>query len=80
MTSSLTTLPQLRKGERARIHQLHSDETTLRRLLALGVMEGAEVELLHTGLIGRDPLAVRVDDRTIALRRADAALIDVELQ
>ncbi|MER2604928.1 MAG: FeoA family protein [Siculibacillus sp.] len=46
-----------------------------RRLLEMGFVEGARVELMHEGPIGRDPIAVRVDDTTVALRRRDAAVI-----
>jgi ferrous iron transport protein A len=46
-----------------------------RRLLEMGFVEGAAVELLHEGLFGRDPIAVRVDGVTIALRRKEAAAI-----
>jgi ferrous iron transport protein A len=48
-----------------------------RRLLELGFVEGARLELLHEGLIGRDPIAVRVDDMRVALRRREAASIFV---
>ena len=44
-----------------------------RRLLELGFVEGAEVELLHEGLFGRDPIALKVDDMRVALRRREAA-------
>ena len=46
-----------------------------RRLLELGFVEGAEVEVLHEGPLGRDPIAVRVNDCTIALRRREAMAI-----
>jgi ferrous iron transport protein A len=46
-----------------------------RRLLELGFVEGAEVEILHEGPMGRDPIAVRVNDNTIALRRREAMAI-----
>lgn len=46
-----------------------------RRLLEMGIVEGARVELLHEGPIGRDPIAVRIDDATVALRRRDADAI-----
>ena len=49
-----------------------------RRLLELGFVEGASVELLHEGLFGRDPIAVRVAHATIALRRREAMAILVE--
>jgi ferrous iron transport protein A len=48
-----------------------------RRLLEMGFVEGASVEILHEGLVRRDPIAVRLDDMRVALRRreADAILI-----
>ena len=46
-----------------------------RRLLELGFVEGAEVEVLHEGPLGGDPIAVRVNDNTIALRRREAMAI-----
>ena len=48
-----------------------------RRLLELGFVEGATVELLHQGLFGGDPIAVRVAEATIALRRREAMAIVV---
>ncbi|MBN9005631.1 MAG: ferrous iron transport protein A [Rhizobiales bacterium] len=46
-----------------------------RRLLELGIVEGAAVHILHEGPIGRDPIAVRVNGTTIALRRREAMAI-----
>jgi ferrous iron transport protein A len=46
-----------------------------RRLIELGFVEGASVEILHEGIIGRDPIAVRVDSATVALRRREAMAI-----
>jgi ferrous iron transport protein A len=45
------------------------------RLLELGFVEGARVEILHEGAIGRDPIAVRLNNATIALRRREAMSI-----
>ncbi len=50
-----------------------------RRLLEFGFVEGARVEVLHEGAIGRDPIAVRLDDMRIGLRRRDAADVWVML-
>jgi ferrous iron transport protein A len=46
-----------------------------RRLIELGFTEGATVEVLHEGFFGRDPIAVRVNDATVALRRREAMAI-----
>ena len=47
------------------------------RLIELGFVEGAKVEILHEGIVGRDPIAVRVDNVTIAVRRREAMAIIV---
>ena len=47
-------------------------------MIELGFVEGASVEILHEGLFGRDPIAVRVNDNTVALRRREAMAIVVE--
>lgn len=79
-------LSQARRGDRGVIvqvgdhgcHQEHEAELE-RRLLELGFVEGARVELLHEGLIGRDPIAIKVDDMRVALRRHEAASLTVRL-
>ena len=45
------------------------------RLIELGFVEGAAVEILHEGPFGRDPIAVRVNNATIAIRRREAMAI-----
>jgi ferrous iron transport protein A len=45
------------------------------RLLELGFVEGAHVEILHEGAFARDPIAVRLNNATIALRRREAMAI-----
>jgi ferrous iron transport protein A len=47
-------------------------EELQRRLLEFGFVEGARIEVLHEGAIWRDPIAVRLDDLRIGLRRRDA--------
>jgi ferrous iron transport protein A len=43
-----------------------------RRLLEAGFVEGARVTLLHEGPLGGDPIAVRLDDMRVAIRRREA--------
>ena len=50
-----------------------------RRLLEFGFVEGARIEILHEGLFGGDPIAVRLDDMRVALRRRDAQDVWVHL-
>lgn len=53
------------------------DESTQRRLRNLGLDQGIEVESLHAGPFGRDPLAIRIGRMTLAMRRAHARVIQV---
>lgn len=46
-----------------------------KRLIELGFVEGASVEILHEGPFSADPIAVRVNNATIALRRREAMAI-----
>jgi ferrous iron transport protein A len=78
-------LGEARVGFRGRIQQLSVNGAGVgtglagpeleRRLIELGFVEGADVELLHQGLFGGDPIAVRVAHTTIALRRREAMAI-----
>ena len=58
--------------------RLDADEG--RRLRALGIDVGAVVSVAHRGVFGgNDPLAVSVGRMTVALRRAHARVMRVEL-
>jgi ferrous iron transport protein A len=48
-----------------------------RQLIEMGFTEGARVEILHEGAIARDPIAVRIDNVTMALRRREALAVVV---
>lgn len=84
--SDTLKLSEARKGARGVIvkvgdhchHDGHAVELE-RRLLELGFVEGAHVELLHEGLFGRDPIALKVDDMRVALRRHEAASLVIRL-
>jgi len=77
------TLGQLKRGCCGRVHALEvrpqysslPEGELERRLLELGFTEGAYVEILHEGLFGRDPIAVRVNDARVAIRRREAMAI-----
>jgi ferrous iron transport protein A len=84
--SNVIKLSEARLGDRGVItsvgtHCHHQGEETEleRRLLELGLVEGARIELIHEGLFGRDPIAVKVDDMRVALRRKEAASLTLRL-
>lgn len=59
-------------------HGVDADELQ-RRLLEFGFVEGARIEVIHEGGVGHDPIAVKLDDMRIALRRRDAGDVMIEL-
>ena len=65
-------------GRQSGDHGVSVDELH-RRLLEFGFVEGARIEVLHEGAIWRDPIAVRLDDMRIGLRRRDAADVWIQL-
>lgn len=48
-----------------------------RRLMEIGFIPGEQIEVLHKGFFGGEPIAVRIGHSTFALRRFEAALISV---
>ena len=54
-----------------------SDTELETRLIEMGFVEGARIQVLHEGLVGRDPIAVRVENVTVAVRRREAMAIIV---
>jgi ferrous iron transport protein A len=80
---SCSPLGRARRGFRGRIRAIEvtGEISDLpageleRRLVELGFTEGSYVEILHEGAFGRDPIAVRVNDATVALRRREAMAI-----
>ena len=52
-------------------------EAEQRRLRNMGLDEGVQIEALHGGPFGRDPIAVRIGRMTLAMRKAQAHVIHV---
>lgn len=88
--SSVIRLSEAKLGDRGVIVDVRAEDTGVghgveldelqRRLLEFGFVEGARIALIHEGAIGRDPIAVRLDDMRVALRRADAAEVLLALE
>ena len=80
-------LADLPRGQRARVVALDERGVTTplpageleHRLVEMGIVEDAQVEVMHEGFPGRDPVAVRVDQHVLALRRAEACAVHVAL-
>ena len=77
------TLDFLPIGQDARIAAVDWDALVpeeAQRLRALGIDVGARVRLAYRGVFfGRDPIALEIGRMTVALRRAHAAAMTVEV-
>ena len=82
-SQALVRLSEAAVGDRGIIVEVRAEATgkahgvelgeLQRRLLEFGFVEGARIEVIHEGAFGRDPIAVKLDDMRVALRRRDAA-------
>lgn len=71
------TLADLKHGTPSFITQIsHSDESH-RRLMQLGVIPGAQAQVLRTAPLG-DPMQVKIEGTLLSIRRRDAQHIQVE--
>lgn len=75
------TLDILPLGQRAQITAIDWDVLApdeAKRLRALGIDQGAQVQVAHRGIFaGRDPLAIVIGRTTVAVRRAHARAMQV---
>ena len=79
--SKQTTLEKLKLKAKAKIIGFNTNDTDMEiRLREIGFAEGDQVELIHKGLFGGSPLAIRLDGlASIAIRPQEASHICVEL-
>jgi Fe2+ transport system protein FeoA len=73
---TLRTLADLTPGSRARIAAIQVADSSVERLMVMGLVEGAEIEFLRSAL-GGDPVEVKVHGAAISLRRDQARCFEV---
>lgn len=71
------TLDKLKVGESAVITKINNVDTERRRLFDLGILPGTRIENVMKSPLG-DPIAYRVRNSTVALRRRQAQLIEIQ--
>lgn len=71
------TLDSLKTGKIATITAIRSTDAERRRLFDLGILPGTKIESVMPSPLG-DPVAYRVRNSVVALRREQAALIEIE--
>lgn len=76
--ASVTTLKELRPGQKGRVTHVRGRGAVYKRLLDMGVTPGALVEMRRVAPLG-DPLEIKVRGYHLSLRKKEAAKIEVEL-
>lgn len=63
-------------AQRARVCRVRGADLAARRLMEMGFVEGAVVEVIGLAPLG-DPMRVRLGDSMLSIRRCDAARVEV---
>ncbi|NOQ47880.1 MAG: iron transporter [Methanococcoides sp.] len=74
---SETTLNLLEPGSKAKVIQITGRGSARRRILDMGMVPGAEIEVIRKAPMG-DPLEFLVKGYNLSLRKAEAELIVVQ--
>jgi Fe2+ transport system protein FeoA len=75
-TTEALTLDQLPVGTKARVLGVSGESPIARRLIEMGVIPGAPVQVIKTAPLG-DPIEVRVRNYHLAIRRLEGRAITV---
>ncbi|MCK9276732.1 MAG: ferrous iron transport protein A [Methanoculleus sp.] len=74
--TAVTTLDRIGLTCRCRVAGIRASGALRKRVLAMGMVPGAEVEVVRAAPLG-DPMEYRVKGYCLSLRRAEASLIEV---
>jgi ferrous iron transport protein A len=75
---AIKSLDQLKPGERATIVKVGGEGPVRRRILDMGVVKGAEIEVVRVAPLG-DPIEFLVKRYNLSLRGSEARQIQVEV-
>jgi Fe2+ transport system protein FeoA len=73
----MTTLSSLKVGQTGRLVRLDAQRPVEQRLLAFGFLPGTKVRVARAAPLG-DPLEIEFQNQSVAIRRAEAASIEIE--
>lgn len=71
------TLKEVEVGQSVKVKKLTGQGATKRRIMDMGITRGVEVFVRKVAPLG-DPVEVTVRGYELSLRKADAAMIEVE--
>ena len=73
----MNTLRQAKIGDTVKVVKLHGEGAVKRRIMDMGITKGVEVYVRKVAPLG-DPIEVTVRGYELSLRKADAAMIEIE--
>ena len=73
----MKTLKQAKVGETVKVVKLTGQGAVKRRIMDMGITKGVQIYVRKVAPLG-DPVEVTVRDYELSLRKADAAMIEVE--
>lgn len=77
---TLSDLPLQTNAVVETVHDTQANDTIARRLRELGFVKGESVRLVARGPVGGEPLLVQVGFTRFALRRSEAARVQLSVQ
>ncbi len=73
----MRTLKEAKVGETAKVVKLHGEGAVKRRIMDMGITKGVDVTVRKAAPLG-DPIELSVRGYELSLRKADAAMIEIE--
>lgn len=71
------TLKEVKVGEVVSVVKLHGEGATKRRIMDMGITKGTQLTVRKVAPLG-EPIEVNVRGYELSLRKADAAMIEVQ--
>lgn len=73
----MRTLKEVRIGETVKVSRINGEGAIKRRIMDMGITRGVEIYVRKVAPLG-DPVEITVRGYELSIRKADAAMINVE--
>lgn len=73
----MRTLKDARIGETVQVVKLHGEGAVRRRIMDMGITKNVEIFIRKVAPLG-DPIEINVRGYELSLRKADAAMIEIQ--
>lgn len=73
----MATLKDVKVGETVRVVRLSGEGAVRRRIMDMGIVKGVELFVRKVAPLG-DPIEINLRGYELSIRKADAAMIEVE--